>query len=371
MARFGWTLSGLCVEQLALLCAQDVYDETKVIEYLTTPLQKFLFLLCLYAGTSKSWILLPGKSKAFNLLAGDWNLLVVLLKLQGDVRNHIHRIFQGLINTDRMPIHKVLVNHLIIPLESPNLNFPLKVVYEILLFTTFLQEAGWFAEAEIILSKLVNRMESVFIQDGQPGLTIEYFGPYIKDLPPSLRNKKNVYSAFMEIKMNLLKCIIHQPTAYNFKKAKSMILEMNLDEELLSNLKAEDQWALKTTYETLLSSYHYSQCQYEISLKFALKSMKNLLNYGTHRETLHAKYGESINSIIIQPKIVIDCLRQTSKVLMATGDQENSEKLMELAINMYKRELFDMKIRHDIYFAILLQDYGTLLQQKQRWKKKR
>ena len=102
----------------------------------------------------------------FNLLTNDWILMVTLLKLRGESRLQLHRIFQTIINTERLPIHTVIVDNLIKPLESPTRDFSVKEIYEMLLFATFLQDAGWFEESERLLSKILNKMYAfVYIQD--------------------------------------------------------------------------------------------------------------------------------------------------------------------------------------------------------------
>ena len=374
------TLSTLCTEKMANLCGLYGDDlELEIVKHLANAEQKLLFVKSIYcngggANQKKFWqpadrtCLRGGRlHRLFNLLSSDWILMVELLKLRGENRLHLHRVFQTIINTEGLPINTVIVNNLIHPLESPNTRFSVKVIYEMLLFATFLQDAGWWADAERLLSKMLNKIEVVYVEDNQSLLQVQYFGPHTKFLPQSLKRKKNVYSALMEIRLNLLKCIIHQPTADNFKRTEDMIEGMNFNEQLLSNLKIEDHMALKVVFHTLCASYYHSQCDYYPALKCGLQSIWNfLLLYGYHREALNASQYESMNGIRIQPTIIIDCLRNTAKALMTTGDPDNAEKLMELAINMHKIEWHG---RQDIHFAILLQDYGEILRFRQKRKK--
>ena len=383
--REPWTLSELCTHQLATLCAKDepdekVFDERHVMKYLSTSEQKFQFLLVIY-GTYQLRYNSPlgyngdvaRKTKVFKLLTNDWILMVAFLKLQDQHRIHLHRIFQGLINSKKLPIHTFLVNKLIKPLESPTSQFSVKAIYEILLFATFLLEAGWFGECERLLYKVLNKIGNVYIEDNEDQLTFQYFGPYLDSLgvklPTSLKNKKNVYSAHIEIKLILLKCLLEQPCRDNFKKAKILIFEMNLNENSLSNIKQEDQLAIKVVFQTLCSMFHYSQSEYTESLKCALQGVKFLLNYGSPRENLCDIQGEPIHGIKIKSTITTDCIRHASKALLATGDHESAEKLMEIAMNMHKMEWHGRQIYHDIYFATLLQDYGEILQTRHKWKK--
>lgn len=363
--RNPWTLSALCTEQLADLCVRDAFDEIKVLKYLSNVEQKFFFIKCIY----DIGRFMGGISKTFNLLIYDWDLFVAFLKIRDDSdRRFLHRCFQGVINS-KFPIHHLLIAE-ITHRDRFKSVYSVKEIYEILLFATFLEEAGWFWLVEKLMIKVSKKIENVYIEDTKNNIQIEYYGPYNNNLPHSLHGQKNVYSASVEVKLMLLRCTLQQPSAINFKKAYDIMIDIkvHLHLHLLSNLKAEDQLALKVVYLTLCSAYHYSQAENNESLDYALQAMKQLINYGDHREELHTKQGEPINGVKIKPQIITDCLRQTSKSLMANLHYENSEKMMELAMNMTKME-HNGEVPKTIYFSNLLQDYGTILEKRHKWKK--
>ena len=354
-------LSTLCTEQLAKLCVFNYLDEQNVVKYLSSSQQKLWFILCIHGNPFRIGV---ERYRTAKLLSDDWNLLVALLKLRDkESRLHLHRIFQEIFT-----LHHTITHNLILRLESFTTTHSVKEIYEILLFATFLQEAGWFGISERLMRRVLDKMDYVYVENTLPPncSRIKYFGP-MNPFGPS-KNKKNVYSALLEVKLNLLKCFLLQPTGVNLQRTEDMILEMQFDQHLLSNLKQEDQIAIKVIFLTLCSSYHYAQSEYHESLKHAREAIQLLINYGFCREELINNPRVPINGVKIQPRITIDCLRQMSKALLATGDHETAEKLMELAMNMNKME-WNGKHVHDIYFAILLQDYGELLQSRQKWKK--
>ena len=213
------SLSNLCIDPLAWVCLKnDCVDDQKVMEYMVSAEQKLNFINAIY---EKVRICAGGfweRTKPFKLLTEDWNLLVALLRMRGENRQLLHKIFQGIINTEQYPtswMPKIIVNKLVKQLESFEVHHSVKEVQEILLFSTFLQEAGWFGMCELLLNKMLDKMEMVYIEDRdyERDSSVFYFGPHVYDLPQNLKNKKNVYSAKCEVELSLLKCILQQPSA--------------------------------------------------------------------------------------------------------------------------------------------------------------
>ena len=381
------SLSTLCTEKLAKFGPyyEVLPDDQEMMNHLSNAEQRFIFLKSIftYRGGRNSkyfWLFTekdtgiparPGgkQQRIFSLLTNNWILMTELLKLRGESRLQLHAMFQAIINTETLFIHKAMVNNLIQSLQSPTSQFDIKAIYEMLLLAAFLQDAGWFAEAEKLLLEMMNKIGCVYIEDDQDGIQVKYFGPHTENLPPSLNQKKNVYSALLEIKLQLCKSLIAQPSAENFKRAEDVILGMDFNDHLLSYLKKEDHLALKVVFHTLCAAHHNFQNEYNSALKSGLQGMQFLILYGYHREDVHATQNESINGVKIQPTITVDCLRHTARALMATGDYINSEKLMELAINMHKREWRLKKPICNINYALLLQDYGEILRLRQKAQK--
>ena len=390
------SLSTSCIEKLAKFGPYcEGLDDQEIMNHLSNPEQKFTYLKSIFTyrgGRNSKWFWMFGERdgarpggkqhRIFSLLTNNWILMTELLKLRGERRLQLHTMFQTIINTEKLFIHQVMVNNLIQSLQSPNNQFSVKAIYEMLLFATFLQDAGWFAESERLLLEMLDKIGSVFIEDDQDGIQVQYFGPHTENLPLSLKQKKNVYSALLEIKINLLKCIIAQPSAENFQRAEDMISTMDFNDHLLSYLKTEDRLALKVVFHTLCCWHHNFQNEYNSALKSGLQGLQFLILYGYHREDVHATHNESVNGVRIQPAITVDCLRHTARALMGTGDHINGEKLMEVAINMHKREMvinmqninyaFAANVKKpicDINYALLLQDYGEILRLRQKAQK--
>ena len=389
------SLSTSCIEKLAKYSGDPLDDDQEIMNHLSNPEQKFTYLKSIFTyrgGRNSKWFWMFGERdgarpggkqhRIFSLLTNNWLLMTELLKLRGEHRLQLHTMFQTIINTEKLFIHQVMVNNLIQSLQSPNSQFSVKTIYEMLLFATFLQDAGWFAESERLLLEMLNKIGCVYIEDDQDGIQVQYFGPHTENLPLSLKQKKNVYSALLEIQLNRLKCLIAQPSAENFQRAEDIISAMDFNDNLLSYLKTEDRLALKVVFHTLVCSYHNFQNEYNSALKSGLQGLQFLILYGYHREDVSARYNESVNDVRIQPAITVDCLRHTARALMGTGDHINGEKLMEVAINMHKKEMVinmqKMQIAicvHvkkpicDINYALLLQDYGEILRLRQKAQK--
>ena len=352
------TLQTLCIAEIV---GRDVWpfgcgttlrerDVKSVILQLTTPELKYNFL-------DELWCCEEYELLLTYLL--HWSFILPILKKKGsDYRVKLLKAFQGCINELEEPIHLYISNDLEDALECGK-HHSVKGVYEIMLFTAFLQEAGWFAQSEKLLNALFQRIEQFYITENElhqnDDTVVKYYGPFKEKLPKNVKNRKTIYSAYQEIKILLITSLVNHPSCETLPKAEALIQNMTWDEKLLSHMKQIDVLALKISYSTICSTYHQLVGNQLKAYHCSMRGLKKLMEY-----TESTPHTEEIN-----PKIIIDCLKQTSKVLLNEMDYMNAEILMEVAMNITKQNY----TLWEPYYGEVLLDYGLLLRVRERFVK--